>query len=328
MEFLIQNMKPDNLENTTFAIVLDFTKPWTFMDELSQWADVIFEINKKLFLQLPVSKQNAMRKKIEDHFKFYKNPAKTAEDKATEDGKENEQNEGEGEDDMRDALKDMDLEDGILNVNLGVRIMVICTKSEVVASGDSQKYFQPRFEFILKHLREFCLRYGASLIFTSAKKGTNWELLYNYLFFDADFNHGPEINNKESIFIPAGYDSPKLVELLVPNIDDPYDKIVNNLSAGEQAAEEEEVTWEDWDTWLKSMNVNKDDAAEKAKTKKVDPKNFFQRLRQGADKRESTKAPEAPAEENNAKADEDKDNDKEQKLAEFKKKLMMKDLDS
>jgi dynein light intermediate chain 1 len=106
------------------------------------------------------------------------------------------------------------------------------------------KYFQSRFEFILKHLREFALRYGSSLIFTSCKKGTNMELLYSYMkhiFFDADFKNGSEVNNKESIFIPSGYDSPKLISLLVPNIDDPYDRIVINISAGETMDTEEEI---------------------------------------------------------------------------------------
>jgi dynein light intermediate chain 1 len=244
-DFLIENMKPENLENTIFAIVLDFTKPWQFLDQLSQWADVIFEINKKLFLQLPVSKQNKMRKDIENHFKFYKNPDKKA-DSGFNAPTEGEPNEGEGgeEDEMREAIGEMTLEDGILNVNLGVHLMIICTKSEVVATGDTQKYFQPRFDFISKHLREFALRYGAALVFTSAKKGTNMEVLYSYLkhlFFEADFNVGPEVNNKESIFIPSGYDSPKFVAQLVPNIDDPYDKIVSNIGGTDEDLQEEET---------------------------------------------------------------------------------------
>lgn len=248
-DFLIENMKPENLENTIFAIVLDFTKPWTFPDQLAQWADIIFEINKKLFLQLSVTKQNQMRKNIENHYKFYKNPDKTQQKPVEE-----EQKEGEGgeEEEIREAINDMDLEDGILNVNLGVPIMVICAKSEVVSTGETMKYFhQTRFDYILKHLREFCLRYGAALVFTSSRKGTNLELLYNYLrhrFFDADFNVGPELNNKESIFIPSGFDSPKLVQQLLPNIDDPYDKIVSNVSGGnEEVNEEKEIVCEEWD---------------------------------------------------------------------------------
>ena len=104
------------------------------------------------------------------------------------------------------------------------------------------KYFTSRFEFIFKNLREFSLRYGASMIFTSAKKGTNMDVLNSYLnyrFFDADFNIGPEINNKEGIFIPAGYDSPNLVKQLCPNIDDPYDKIVINIGGSGEIDQQE-----------------------------------------------------------------------------------------
>ena len=127
LDFLIRNMKPDNLDNTIFAIVIDFTQPWTFMDQLSQWSDVIFEINKKLFLQLPVVKQNQMKRRIEEHFKLYKNPNKAAEGKEAVDrtSEETKTNNEAAEDDMKEALKQIDLEEGVLNVNLGVHIMII-----------------------------------------------------------------------------------------------------------------------------------------------------------------------------------------------------------
>ena len=119
--FLIDNIKPEYLENAIFTIVLDFTKPWLFLDQLSIWSDVIFEINKNLFLQLPVAKQNKMRKDIENHFKFYVNPTKN---KYEENEAEDKEGEGENEE-MKDALNDMDLEEGILNVNLGIPLILI-----------------------------------------------------------------------------------------------------------------------------------------------------------------------------------------------------------
>lgn len=129
------------------------------------------------------------------------------------------------------------------------------------------KYFQPRFEFIMKHVREFALRYGASVIFTSCLKGTNMELLYSYLkhiFFEADFAIGPEINNKESIFIPSGFDSPKLISQLVPGIDDPYDKIIVNISGGDNLDAEEEVECKDF---YEELDANSFKKAEKASKK-------------------------------------------------------------
>lgn len=123
MEFLLNNLKAEHYENTIFAIVLDLTRPWEFMDQLSKWSDVIFEINKKLFLQLPVVKQNELRKKMEDHFKLYKNPDKRDEEYAesNEEGKENSNQ----ADEMHEAIKEMALDEGVLNVNLGIPILII-----------------------------------------------------------------------------------------------------------------------------------------------------------------------------------------------------------
>jgi dynein light intermediate chain 1, cytosolic len=310
-DFLIENMKPEFLENTIFAIVLDFTKPWEFLDQLAQWADVIFEINKKLFLQLPVAKQNKMRKDIENHFKFYKNPDKKKEEEfpQTQDSEAKDGEEAGAEEEMREAIDEMELEDGVLNVNLGVRVMIIWAKSEVISTGETKKYFDHRFEFIFKHLREFALRYGASLVFTSARKGTNLELLYSYLkhlFFDADFEIGPEVNNKESIFIPSGYDSPKFIQQLAPSIDDPYNKIVSNIGGGEEV-EEKEIKWESWELLLDKLKdklfeesedskedtqaARKEEAVKKVQEKKIDPQTYFKSMIGKNNPRASTKKP-------------------------------------
>lgn len=120
-DFLIENFKPDHLENTIFGIVLDCSKPWQFLDQLSIWSEVIFEINKKLFLQLPVAKQNKMKKDIENRFKFYVNPLKN---KYEEDQQPEQEGEG-NQEEMKEALDEMDLDDGILNVNLGVPLIII-----------------------------------------------------------------------------------------------------------------------------------------------------------------------------------------------------------
>lgn len=293
-DFLIDNFKPDHLENTVFAIVLDSTKPWQFLDQLSIWSDVIFEINKKLFLQLPVAKQNKMKKNIENEFKFYVDPSKS---KYEDDKEENEEGEG-NQEEMKEALDLMELDDGILNVNLGVPLLVLWTKSEVIAAGESMKYYSPRFEFIMKNLREFTLRYGGSLIFTSAKKGTNMDVLNSYLnykYFDADFKEGPEINNKEGIFIPCGYDSPKLVQQLCPSIDDPYDKIVSNI-VGSGEIDQQEIQWDDWKDWLDELSKNENlqdrdndnvagdssrasDSNTSRPSTKVNAKSFFEKLK-------------------------------------------------
>jgi dynein light intermediate chain 1 len=329
-------MKPEQLENTIFAIWLDLTKPWTFLDQLSIWSDVLFAINKELFSkQLPLQKQNKMRKNIENHFKFYVNPDKDQQTQA-----ENQEGEGDTEE-FKQAIDEMDLEEGVLTVNLGIPIMLICTKSEVVATGETIKYFNPRFDFILKHLREFTLRYGATLFFTSARKGTNLEVLHEYLrhrYFEDSLSTGPEINNKESIFIPAGYDSPKFVEQLWPNIDDPYDKIVNNISGLLQDDDQEEVDCEEWDLWLDKMKENYKDDEEEDDTKAISKEQMEEKVKQKTIKPNEFYANLLKNKVNNARASVSKpadgeestkvsDEEKQKKLAEFKKKLKLDNLE-
>ncbi|CAI2370455.1 unnamed protein product [Moneuplotes crassus] len=310
-DFLIDNFKPGFLEDTIFAIVLDSSKPWQFLDQLSIWSDVIFEINKKLFLQLPVAKQNKMKKDIENQFKFYTQKRKKLQ-KAR-------------------ALDLMDLEEGILNVNLGVPLLVICTKSEVIATGEAMKYFSPRFEFILKNLREFTLRYGATLIFTSSKKGTNMNVLNDYMRFiysEEDFEHPPEINDKEGIFIPCGFDSPKLIQQLCPSINDPYDKIVSNL-IGSGEIDHQEVICESWEECLEELSKNEslcedvpdnifgdpsksgDDS--KASTK-VNAKSFFEKLKGNTSKIRTSTA---------GRTSDETEEEKKKKMEDFKKKLQI-----
>lgn len=315
-DFLIHNLKPENFDNLIVAITLDFTKPWDFLDQLSKWADVIFELSK----MLPTSKQNELRKKLEDHFKFYKNPDKV--DELPEQTEENKEENGH-EDEMKEALKNMALDDGILNINLGIPIIIILNKSEAVSLGETSKYFSQRLEFIMKHLREFALRYGASIMFTSTKKGTNLEELYTYMlhrYFDLP-TVSPEITNRESILIPTGYDSPKLIQQLVPNINDPYDKIVIKVKATRELAEEAEVVSESLEQIVESLIDMQEEGEEDKeeptpppapKSKKVDPNTFFKSLKEGGLKKDPNKA-----------STKEKAN-----MEDFKKKLFLKNLDS
>ena len=150
----------------------------------------------------------------------------------------------------------------------------------------------------------------------------------NYRFFDSDFEVGPEINDKEGIFIPAGFDSPKLVQQLWQNIDDPYDKIVNNVT-GSGKVEKQETNWEEWKDWLEELKdaIYEDDKAENeiekaadssTKTEKVEKKanvnKFFEELRSGG--RSSTRASKPK----------ESEEERKKKFDEFKKKMKLETL--
>ena len=69
------------------------------------------------------------------------------------------------------------------------------------------------------HLREYCLQYAATVMFTSSKprESKNLDTLYQYLnhrLYDFSFDRKPQIVEKDELFIPAGFDSLTLIREL------------------------------------------------------------------------------------------------------------------
>ena len=70
------------------------------------------------------------------------------------------------------------------------------------------------------HLREYSLLYGATVLFTSSKprESKNLDTLYQYInhrLYNYKFANKPQIVEKDSLFIPAGFDSLNLIKELV-----------------------------------------------------------------------------------------------------------------
>lgn len=117
-----------------------------------------------------------------------------------------------------DLKMELPLPEGCLKVNLGVPILVIVNKVDLLLHGDKKSYLQENFDFIQKHVREYALQYGASVIFTSAKGNRNLNVTYQYILhrlYDFDFPHKPEVIERENLFIPSGFDTPNLIQGLV-----------------------------------------------------------------------------------------------------------------
>lgn len=84
--------------------------------------------------------------------------------------------------------------------------------------GDKKAFLEDNFDFIQKHIREYSLQYGASVIFTSATANRNTNVLYQYILhrmFGFNMKFKSEVIEKENLFVPAGFDSPTLIQELV-----------------------------------------------------------------------------------------------------------------
>jgi len=59
------------------------------------------------------------------------------------------------------------------------------------------------------------LTYGATVLYTSSSLNINTDILYDFLlhkFYDFGLKYSPEVIHKDSVFVPSGYDNPKILE--------------------------------------------------------------------------------------------------------------------
>lgn len=111
----------------------------------------------------------------------------------------------------------MPLGEGVLSVNLGIPIIVVCHKIDMMLRGEKAQFLETNIDFIQRHLRNYCLSYAASLVFTEIFQYTNIERLYRYVLhrlYDYELNFKAEVSTKEQIFIPTGFDSQTLINEL------------------------------------------------------------------------------------------------------------------
>lgn len=155
------------------------------------------------------------------------------------------------------------LKEGLLNTNIGIPIILSITKSDIVNKIEEKKDFEENSDFILKHLRQIAIQYGATIIYNSIQNNVNISLLYDYIcnvLFNFDLIHKPNLVDKEAYFIPSGYDS--LDNLRLSDSSTKYinmlyeDRFVNEKSKPIQ--EEDEIVCEDTNTFLGKLQSEKD----------------------------------------------------------------------
>lgn len=184
------------LDKTLFAIVLDWEQPWRFTQDLEMWIDIWHEVLGKVVSSLPLEQQDNLVQSVTDYVKSYRDP-----DNQTE---------------IVENIDDLPLSEGVLQVNLGVPVMVICCKSDLVWTVDKNHDQNDRIlDCALKTLREFCVTYGASLFYTSSKTGANITQLYDYIMhrlYGFPFVHRSQILVRDQICVLSGWDSPNLIK--------------------------------------------------------------------------------------------------------------------
>uniref|UniRef100_A0A4W3JCS2 Dynein light intermediate chain n=1 Tax=Callorhinchus milii TaxID=7868 RepID=A0A4W3JCS2_CALMI len=235
----------DNLKNTLAVFVADMSRPWSVMDSLQKWATVLRKHIDKL--KIAPEEMREMEQKLVKEFQEYVEPEEGSPGSPQRRGPTSAQ-------DSEEVV--LPLGENVLVHNLGIPVLVVCTKCDAVSVLEKEHdYRDEHFDFIQSHIRRFCLQYGAALICTSVKEEKNLDLLYKYLvhrMYGFQFTTPALVVEKDSVFIPAGWDKDKKIAILHENFvsvkpEDAYEDFIvkplvkKPVHDKEVAAEDEQV---------------------------------------------------------------------------------------
>jgi len=243
------------------VICLDFSHPWTIVETLEKWLNVLRECLTSVRKLVP---EVNLEEQLVNYWQSYEEPP---EDAATR-----KKTKRRAPIVITDQEGPSHVPEGVLKNNLGIPIVIVCTKSDSVVMLEKNYDFKsPTFDFIQLYLRRICLQYGATLVYTSAKKDINTDILMDYVehrLFHMEFRYRASLLENESIFVPAGWDTEEKIlgDLKSMNVrhslDEPFTAVVKIPFQAKRQAPANVITFEDDQTFLtKYKNVlEKEDA--------------------------------------------------------------------
>uniref|UniRef100_A0A3B5AT60 Dynein light intermediate chain n=1 Tax=Stegastes partitus TaxID=144197 RepID=A0A3B5AT60_9TELE len=214
---------PQSLPDCLAVFVVDMSRPWTIMESLQKWASVLRDHVDKL--RIPPEDMREMEQKMVKAFQEYTEP----EDATPSSPQRRAPTAGEDE-----AIV-LPLGDNTLTHNLGIPVLIVCTKCDAVSVLEKEHdYREEHFDFIQSYIRRFCLQFGAGLIYTSVKEEKNLDLLYKYIvhkMYDFQFVTPALVVEKDAVFIPSGWDNEKKIGILHENFttvrpEDPFEDFI------------------------------------------------------------------------------------------------------
>ncbi|KAK9680467.1 hypothetical protein K7432_015925, partial [Basidiobolus ranarum] len=230
------SLNANTFPNSLVVIVLDWSQPWTFVETFERWIRLLEEaivglreeggevnndnLNKWTYGKFVVDEA---KEKLERYIQEYTDPSISSATPSTITSSMN-----------SDVL--LPLGSGCLTTNLGIPIVVVCTKSDVTALHEREMdYKEEQFDFIQQTLRTLCLKYGAALFYTSAHRQDTLASLRRYILHRLlgvpsdnsntlvhttfPFNTRAQVVERDLVIVPSGWDSWGKIKVLRDGFD-------------------------------------------------------------------------------------------------------------
>ncbi|OAQ28955.1 DLIC-domain-containing protein [Linnemannia elongata AG-77] len=249
--------------DSVIMIVLDWAKPWTFMETLERWIKVLEGALQQICQEGAVATatwtkgkalMDELQEKLARFLQEYTEPQPHPSIGSAIFSES--QTFNLGSTDAQSVL--LPLTDGCLTNNTGVPIVIVCTKSDHINSLErEQDYQEETFDYIQQSLRTICLKYGASLFYTSIHHPHTFANLRQYLLHrlltpstlnntqiqqpsNFHFKKRAQVVERDQVMVPAGWDSIGKIKVLRNGFDcegvaDGWDKDAKGTGEGEAA---------------------------------------------------------------------------------------------
>ncbi|XP_062501034.1 cytoplasmic dynein 1 light intermediate chain 2-like [Corticium candelabrum] len=235
-----------SIESLVVVIVVDMSTPWTIMETLETWTKLLKEHVDGL--QLPSGVVRELEERNIKAFQEYKDPEELTTATAMSSSPH-----AAGTEAASNVV--LPLTDNVLSHNLGIPLAVVCNKCDLLSVVEKELGYNDEYlDFIQQHLRKFCLKYGAMLVYLSAKTGKNCHLLNKFVLHKLcshDFRVSAYLTERDSIFIPPGWDNVNKISFLYQHLkvlhpDDVYETrivrpAVKNTGEEEIIAEDDQL---------------------------------------------------------------------------------------
>ncbi|KAI6653846.1 Cytoplasmic dynein 1 light intermediate chain 2 [Oopsacas minuta] len=189
-------LRSDNLSKSLVMILVDMSEPWTILESLEKWTALISSFIDSLGID--PRKLKDLEEKVVHDYQTYSDPVDSNLRNVSPGG----QQIGSSSPSGRVLLP---LGDNVLTNNIGIPLIVLVTKTDVMTDLEKDfDYKDEHFDFIQQKIRNFCLRHGAALFYTSVKEDKNISLLYQYIvhkMYRLPFPYTASVVDRDSIFM-------------------------------------------------------------------------------------------------------------------------------
>jgi len=270
-ELLKFGLNPNSISNCVVVIALDFSQPWNLIESLNKWLAILQKHLSTVSLQLPPGAYNELKNSLTYDFQNYVEPSESAVPSKSHKKKR--------------PVEESDLlpfKEGTLTNNLGVPIVICCCKTDYFSQLEKDySYKESHFDYIQTTMRRIGLQYGASLVYTSARKDKNCDILLKYLkhvLYGFEFNVKPQLLEKDQLFVPIGADSTGKIKVdfdnqnLTRDPDESYEDIIKlpkKFQVTATSAEPVVLAEDDQEFLAKHREVIDKDKANEAANKKA-----------------------------------------------------------